>query len=173
MKTRQNIISELYISKEVNKALSKMQPAQLRDDLKQEIFLILCNLSEEKFWNLYNNNALKFWFVRTMLNLIYQSRPSESFFKNFRAKFECIDDFNKLPDLLEDVNDNKVDKEVIFEKLELSVNDLHWYERGLLEVYIECKMNKKEVARQTKIPYMSIVNTISVIKTKIKEDLNK
>ena len=156
----------------MNKALSKMQPSQLRDDLKQEIFLILCNLSEEKFWNLYNNNALKFWFVRTMLNLIYQSRPSESFYRNFRAKFECIDDFNKLPDLLEDVQGESSNKEIIFEKLELAFDNLHWYEKGLMEVYIECKMNKKEVARQTKIPYMSIVNTIAIVKEKIKEDLN-
>lgn len=149
-----------------------MQPAQLRDDLKQEIFLILCNLSEEKFWNLYNNNALKFWFVRTMLNLIYQSRPSESFFRNFRAKFECIEDYNKLPDILEDTSSDIESKELLFDKLEESVNSLHWYERGLMEVYIECKMNKKEVARQTKIPYMSIVNTIAIVKEKIKEDLN-
>jgi hypothetical protein len=171
MKTRQEIIADLYISKEVKNTLSKMQPASIREDLKQEIFLILCNLSEEKFWNLVNNNALKFWFARTMLNLIYQSRPSESFFKNFRAKFECLDDFNLLPDTLGESDDNKEVIEQTLIKLENSVNELHWYEKGILEIYIDCKMNQKKVSRETKIPYMSIVRTITTIKDKIKNDL--
>lgn len=170
MKTRQEIIADLYVSKDVKNALSKMQPISIREDLKQEIFVILCNLSEEKFWNLVNNNALKFWFARTMLNLIYQSRPTESFFKNFRAKFECLDDFNSLPEVLSDVEYNEA-LEQTYTKLEASVNDLHWYEQGILEIYIECKMNQKKVARETKIPYMSINRTIATIKDKIKRDL--
>lgn len=168
--TRQEIISNLYVSKDIKNALNKMQPASIRDDLKQEIFVILCNLSDEKFWNLYNNNALKFWFVRTMLNLIYQSRPTESFFKNFRAKFESLDDFNTLEDIIEDT---QVDIDAIEKRygiLEQSLEKLHWYERGILDIYIECRMNQKEVSRQTKIPYMSIVKTIATIKSKIKEE---
>lgn len=170
MKTRNEIISELYKSKDVAKALAKMQPADIREDLKQEIFIILCNLSEEKFWNLVNNNALKFWFVRTMLNLIYQSRPTESFYKNFRAKFEVFEDFDQLADTIEDESDNKEQLEIVYHKLEMGVENLHWYEKGILQIYLENKMNQKEVSRQTNIPYMSIVRTIATIKEKLRNE---
>lgn len=170
MKTRNEIISDLYKSKDVAKALSKMQPADIREDLKQEIFIILCNLSEEKFWNLVNNNALKFWFVRTMLNLIYQSRPTESFYKNFRAKFDVFEDFDQLADTIEDESDNKEQLEIVYHKLEMGVENLHWYEKGILQIYLENKMNQKEVSRQTNIPYMSIVRTIAIIKEKLRNE---
>lgn len=170
MKSRKEIIADLYESKDVKNALSKMQPASIRDDLKQEIFVILCNLSDDKFWNLVKNNALKFWFARTMLNLIYQSRPTESFFKNFRAKFESLDDFNSLPDTLVDDESNNDQLDLIYDKLEFAVDNLHWYEKGILEIYIECRMNQKEVSRQTQIPYMSIVRTISSIKEKLRNE---
>jgi len=84
--TRSQIIEQLYNSKEIKSALMKMQPSNLRDELKQEMFLNLCAITEDKFWAIYNNNGvdgLKFWLVRTMLNLIYSTRMNQPFFKIF------------------------------------------------------------------------------------------
>lgn len=57
-KTRSQLIAELYESKEIASALRKMQPASLRDELRQEMFVSLCSISDEKFWSIYNNNGL-------------------------------------------------------------------------------------------------------------------
>lgn len=89
--SRNEIISTLYESKEIAQALRKMQPASLREELKQEMFMALCNISDEKFWGIYNNNGipgLKFWLVRTMLNMIYSTGLNTPFFRHFRQKNE-------------------------------------------------------------------------------------
>jgi hypothetical protein len=81
MKSRSDITSELYLSKELSSALNKMKPIELRDDLKQEMFICLCGLNDEKFWSIYNNNGLpglKFWLVRVMLNMIHSTKSNQS-----------------------------------------------------------------------------------------------
>jgi adenine C2-methylase RlmN of 23S rRNA A2503 and tRNA A37 len=53
--TRSQIIEELYNSKEIKQALMKMHPANLREELKQEMFVNLCSITEDKFLSIYNN----------------------------------------------------------------------------------------------------------------------
>ena len=107
MKTRNQIIEELYLSKDISQALRKMQPASLRDDLRQEMFISLCTLSDEKFWNLYENNALKFYLVRAMLNMIRSTGMNQPFFRNFRAKFESIEEIDNIEDQIDNSKDQK------------------------------------------------------------------
>jgi DNA-directed RNA polymerase specialized sigma24 family protein len=168
--TRSQIIEELYNSKEIKQALMKMQPANLRDELKQEMFLNLCAITEEKFWSIYNNNGvdgLKFWLVRTMLNLIYSTRMNQPFYRHFRAKFESID----LIETLEYIEDeSKEHKEKLFNQVEIARKKLSWYEDKLLDTYMEFNFNQTEISRKTGIPYMSIVKTISNIKKKIRDE---
>ena len=116
MKTRNQIIEELYLSKDISQALRKMQPASLRDDLRQEMFISLCNLSEEKFWNLYENNALKFYLVRAMLNMIRSTGMNQPFFRNFRAKFESIEEIENIED---QIDNSKDQKEILFDLLDI------------------------------------------------------
>lgn len=166
-KTRNQIIEELYLSKDISSALRKMQPASLRDDLRQEMFISLCNLSEEKFWNLYENNALKFYLVRAMLNMIRSTGMNQPFFRNFRAKFESIEEVHNIED---QIDDSKGEKEKLFDLLEERRADLCWYENTLLDQYVTSGFNQMEVHRKTKIPYISIVKTISLIKRKLKDE---
>jgi hypothetical protein len=146
VKSRNEIIEELYLSKDISQALRKMQPASLRDDLRQEMFISLCTLSDEKFWNLYENNALKFYLVRAMLNMIRSTGMNQPFFRNFRAKFESIEEIENLEDQI----DNSKDR--------------------LLDQYVESGFNQMDVHRKTKIPYPSIVKTIALIKKKLKDE---
>jgi len=167
VKTRNEIIEELYLSKDISQALRKMQPASLRDDLRQEMFISLCTLSDEKFWNLYENNALKFYLVRAMLNMIYSSKHTDIFYRNFRAKYETLENFNNLEDT---VDNSKIEKEILFDNIDKNRKRLCWYENTLLEEYIQCNFNQMELHRKTKIPYQSIVKTITLIKKKLKDE---
>lgn len=167
MKSRNEIIEELYLSKDISQALRKMQPASLRDDLRQEMFISLCTLSDEKFWNLYENKALKFYLVRAMLNMIYSTKHTDIFFKNYREKFETLENFNNLEDK---VDNSKDFKEQLFDNLDNNRKQLCWYENSLLEQYIQCNYNQMELHRKTKIPYQSIVKTIALIKKKLKDE---
>ena len=168
--TRSQIIEELYNSKEIKQALMKMQPANLREELKQEMFLNLCSISEDKFWAIYNNNGtsgLKYWLVRCMLNMIYSTGMNQPFFRHFRAKFESIDEIHELVQIEDESKDYK---EKLFNRVEVARKELSWYEDMLLDTYVELNFNQTEISRKTGIPYMSIVKTISNIKKKIRDE---
>jgi DNA-directed RNA polymerase specialized sigma24 family protein len=168
--TRSQIIEELYNSKEIKQALMKMQPANLREELKQEMFVNLCSISEDKFWAIYNNNGtsgLKYWLVRCMLNMIYSTGMNQPFFRHFRAKFESIDDIHELVQIEDESKDYK---EKLFNRVEVARKELSWYEDMLLDTYVELNFNQTEISRKTGIPYMSIVKTISNIKKKIRDE---
>lgn len=168
-KTRSELIAELYESKEIASALRKMQPASLRDELRQEMFVSLCSITDEKFWSIYNNNGLgglKFWLVRCMLNMIYSTSMNQPFFRNFRAKYESIDGFENLTEIEDDSKDAK---ELLFIKVEQNRKSLSWYEDRMLHAYIDLGFNQTEVSRKTKIPYQSVVKAITVIRKKLRD----
>jgi hypothetical protein len=170
---RNEIISTLYESKEIAQALRKMQPASLREELKQEMFMALCNISDEKFWSIYNNNGipgLKFWLVRTMLNMIYSTGLNTPFFRHFRQKneeFNVNHEIVNFDSLNEEIQERK---EMLFSKIEEGRKQLSWYENTLLETYMDLGFNQKELSRKTKIPYQSVIKTISIIKKKLREE---
>lgn len=164
---KNKILAEFWESKEVNEAFAKMQPEELQYDLKAEVFLVLCEMDEEKLIGMYERNELKFYVVRTMLNMIKSDRSL--FFKNYRNYVEF--GYNDHSKEIEKLNYEQTD---IIDKLEKNLEDLHWYNKTILKLYaIDFKKNAKELSRKTGIPYMSIIRTISKTKSEIKQKLKK
>jgi hypothetical protein len=182
---RNEIISDLYESKEIAQVLNKIKPADIREELKQEMFMALCSISDEKFWSLYNskgvngvpfygiynkngNAGLKFWLVRTMLNMVYSNSINQPFFRHFRQRNEEFNpnhhDANYDP--FEDTELNI--KERLYKQVEEGRKSLSWYENNLLDTYVELGFNQMEVTRKTKIPYQSVIKTIVIIKKKLR-----
>ena len=160
---RNEIITEFWQSKSVNEAFEKMQPVELQADLKAEVFLILCEMDEEKLIGLYERNELKYYMVRIMLNMIKSDRSS--FFKNYRNYVELLEN---------DVEVVEADPSETYEKIELHLQNLHWYNRELFKLYaLDFKKNAKELSRKTGIPYMSIVRSINKTKAEIKKNIKK
>jgi hypothetical protein len=92
---------------------------------------------------------------------------NQPFFRNFRAKSDSLEGFENIPN---QEPDDKEEREKLFNLIEENRKDLHWYENQLLDTWIDLGFNQKEVYRKTKIPYMSIVKTISAIKLKLKDE---
>ena len=118
------IIADLYNSKEVNEAINKMEPDHLRDELKSEMFLALCELPHERIIKMHQDGWIKFYLVRMMLNMV--KSKSSTFYKKFRKVF-C-----ELPEI-------KVEEAVIdytIEDLEKAMKDMYWHERDMLMTYI-------------------------------------
>ncbi len=161
---KNKILAEYWTLKEVNDAFAKMHPEELQYDLKAEVFLVLCEMNEEKLIGMYERNELKFYIVRTMLNMIKSDRSN--FYKSYRNYTEYID------------NDTEVivdfDKLDLVDKLEKNLEGLHWYNKEILKLYaIDFKKNAKELSRKTGIPYMSIVRTINKTKKQMKTNIRK
>jgi len=161
---KNKILAEYWTLKEVNDAFAKMHPEELQYDLKAEVFLVLCEMNEEKLIGMYERNELKFYIVRTMLNMIKSDRSN--FYKSYRNYTEYVDN-----DTEAEVNFDKLD---LVDKLEKNLEGLHWYNKEILKLYaIDFKKNAKELSRKTGIPYMSIVRTINKTKKQMKTNIRK
>ena len=79
---RNSIIVQLWDSTELKDAISKMQPEELQDDLRSELFKVLCEMDEDKLIDMHKRNVLKFYLVRTMINMM-QSNTSQ-FYRTYR-----------------------------------------------------------------------------------------
>lgn len=156
---RNEILTEFWLSEEVNKAFSKMHPLELQDDLKAEVFLILAEFPDEKIIGLYERKELRFYIVRIMLNLVQNS--NNQFFKQYRNFVEYTQ-----TEITDEVQEDLTDK------VNLSLVDLHWYKKELLRTYTEdFKCNAKALSRNTGIPYMSIIRTLNITKSELKSKI--
>jgi len=158
---RNNILEELWSSKEVNDAIKKMQPVELQEDLKSEVFLIIAELPEDKLINLYDSNGLKFYMVRIILNLATGTD------KRYYGKYRNFVEYKQV-DMAEEIDNDIIDKAVV------EFNKLYWYDKEIFTLYIErFNSNAKELSRATGIPYMSIIRTINKIKKELKTIIRK
>lgn len=155
---RDFIISLMYNSPDINEAIGKMQPYELQDDLRQEVFLVLCEMNEEKLFEMYEQGYLKYFIVRTILNMAKSDRSN--FYKKFRQLYQ------EIP-LSYEVKKEEYD-ETLVEKLEEGMQVLHWYEAELLKLYAENGKNLLAISRDTKIPYRSLLKTIRKAKILLK-----
>ena len=156
---RNNIIEKLWNSQELKDAIAKMQPEDLQDDLRSEIFKVLCEMDEDKLVDMYNRNVLRFYLVRTMINMM-QSNTSQ-FYRTYRKPLEV--------ELI--VHDRDED---LLNKVEDELSKMHWYKAELLRVYaINHNCNAKELSRVTGIPYMSVHRELKLTKRELKKQLRK
>lgn len=81
--TKNEIIGELFTSKDFISCINKMEPASLREDLKSEVALVLLEKEDSLIIGLHQRSELKFYTVRVILNMI-QSKTSP-FYRTFRS----------------------------------------------------------------------------------------
>jgi hypothetical protein len=175
MTTKRNeILTNLYQSKELADLLKKMQPENLREDIKQELFVILCEMPEERILMLEEKKQLKFYTVRIVMNMVL-SKKSRFYYK-FRKTLTA-----SLPDIAATQAENDFDLDE-FEnsyaqrilKMNKAIENLHWYQREVLEQYLEHgsagKLIKdmKEKLGGRYIPKRSILQTVKTAKEEIR-----
>lgn len=155
----------MYLDKDIIQAIGKMQPIELQDDLRQEIFLVLCEMDDERLLGMWTSGYLKYFVVRTMLNMAKSDRST--FFNQFRRSFsEYCDNYEKA-DEVSDVH------EEMDGKLKQSMDELHWYEKNVFELYADNGRNILKLSRDTKIPYRSLFKTVTKVKKKLSKAVRK
>lgn len=158
---KNKIIEQYWLNDEVNQAFAKMQPEELQYDLKVEVFMILLEMDEEKLFGLYERNEIRFYIVRTMLNMIKSDRSQ--FWKKYRNYTEY-----------EHNEKAEVEQNSVIDIMENGIEKLHWYQKEILNLYtFEFNKNAKELSRKTGIPYMSIIRTLKQTKNELKKHIRK
>ncbi len=182
--TKDQILSDLFVSADFNACIGKMKPEHLRDDLKSEVMLILCESAEEKIVGLHQAGGLTYYTVRIILNLI-QSNTSP-FYKKFRAMVDARDPKATQMDNPKNPYDNshlelllhkeaESDQEyagMVFgiieererkEKLEDlaldQINSLYWYDQEIVKLYMKLG-SYRAIEAETGIPWESCYKTV-------------
>lgn len=159
---KNEIIENLYNCPNINQAIDKMDPAELRGDLKQEMFMTLLELEPSRLFDMYEKGYLKFFLVRTMLNMIKSDRST--FFRNYRNLIEIPANHSEI--VLEETSEHKeIDLVKVF-----GVTNQGLYERDMFILYADTfKKNAKELSRSTRIPYQTVIRTLKIAREKLKK----
>lgn len=176
--TKNQIITELFQSKEFNECINKMDPDHLRDDLRSEVMLILCEKSEDEIISLQAEGRLRFYTVRIILNLIQSS--TSPFYKKYRQQHaeyvetgEAVEDLKtKLIEHYEEQQSREIDIRLIREMKEdevmAAINQLYWYDKEVILLYMK-HGNYRAIETETGIPWESTYNTIQKAFKKIRQ----
>ncbi len=124
------MLSELYKSKEIDECINRMVREDLRQDFKQELFVILCEQKErlEKI----NENQVRFYVVRVIVNLVSQTRNvfHKKYLQNHSEVKEIKDESDIEPVILKNRMLDKLDEEV----LKMDNHFGHFYYRALVQL---------------------------------------
>lgn len=129
----------------------------MRDDLKAEVILIVCEMDAEKVIGLHQRKELEFYVVRIILNLV-QSNTSP-FVKKYRKANTEIEYMKDHP--FESINEicDRADREEKEDRVIGEIDNLHWYNAALVKLYMELG-NYRAIAVETKIPVASCYKNI-------------
>jgi hypothetical protein len=154
------IVEKVYKSQWFNEVIDKMQPEQLQQDLKQEVIMVLLELGEQRITQMEADGMLKFYTIRTILNMIKSDRSK--FFTMFR-------NYEEIPDIKEQANEDylempDIDLNTIFDNTREQL-----YEKDMLFHYCySFDRNALAMSRGTGIPYKTIIRTLTNAKNKVK-----
>lgn len=151
--TKNELISDLYLSKDIGIIKGKIKPADIADDVIQHAFLELCLLSEELIQDLHARGKLQHFCVKLIYNTANWSNGT---LKKQLGRETPTEDFSDI------VDDDEP------QEINLPMHKLHWYKSEVLKLYAELGTYQK-VADITHIPMCSIYNTVKQAKKEIKQ----
>jgi hypothetical protein len=152
--TKNQVIEALFLGNNFNDCIGKMEPAHLREDLKMEVIAVVCEWPEEKVLELYWGGKLEFYVVRVIINML--SNKYSPFFKKFRVQTLQLTNM----EIAEHYDyEERFKRESQEDKALGEIDNLPWYNAGLLKLYIE-KGNYRAIEQATGIPHSSCYKTI-------------
>lgn len=126
---KNDILAELYDSNFMNDLIYTITSGhELKDDLKAELFLILCEMNELRIQKAYNNNYLHYLCV----NIVKKQYHSKS--SPFHTKWRKGRSDDAIPEII--VEELTIAEEVVIEKVVWFVeNKLDLVDRELFKLY--------------------------------------
>jgi hypothetical protein len=144
--TRDALLTCLYKSKKLDKYINKFSESrEMREELKSELFLSLCEIDESELGRIYENNYLDYYIVRTIGNM-FNSNTSQ-FYK--RIKKGILNRQHSEPTLNTEIADIEYDENALTEDgIKIGMAALNWFERDVLIRYSEAE-TISEIVRTT------------------------
>jgi hypothetical protein len=161
------LIEDIYKNPKVTELLSKIEPVDLQDDLRQELALTLLNydcdklLKIDKEGNLINYALKTLWNIGTFkecnFNKIYKKRDTQI------TEYIRSQQGHEIP-----LSKAIKAKSILTKKLDIDANNAH--EAILFNKYVELRSYQK-VADYFKIPRLHVMRVINTTKKELKQKL--
>jgi RNA polymerase sigma factor (sigma-70 family) len=143
----------------VNMAYSFGLRKEDAEDLVQDMYIKMYNFSSaEKIQ--YNDDINTFYVYITMRNLFYDRKKQE-------VPTTDIDTLQQIPE--EEEGNDKAALEVLLDRMSQCLENQHWYDRKMFEIYYGNGETIRELSKGSKISSSSIFNTIKNVRETIKE----
>ena len=161
------IISEIYQSKSINELISKIEPKDLQNDLRQEIAIELLQMDCDKIIKMHKANELTYYTIRMIINI--GTGKNNNFFKKFKQK-DKINDYlyvqqgKEIPKSASSLASN-----ILSEKLNSDPYSAH--EAIIFNKFVEFG-NLKKVAEYFNIPHLHVFQVVKKTKAELKKRIN-
>ena len=153
-----DLITQLYKSKEVTEAIGYHFPDHCKEDIRQDLFIILMDLPPGTLEQSQAKGKLRQYIATIISNMKHQR------YGKIAKQVNQYNFSNPLPENIEQIDTEYNDyKDLAFDKIER----IDWYKRGILELYAKLG-TVKAVSLQTKIPFDSVKYAITQARKEIK-----
>lgn len=151
--TKHEIISNLYESKPFNDYVNRMEPAHLRQDLKQESILLLLELPDDRVQSINASGGLLYYSFRVILNLV----------KNNRCRFHRLyltPTTDAIPEIQYHELNGRVVREMKEDEALAKISGLYWYDREIVRLYLKLG-SYAAIEKETRIPQKACCRTVT------------
>lgn len=164
--TSRSIISQLWSDPKLNEMLSKFNAGAGQDDLKSELFAVLCEKDNDFICDLWSKNQLLFYCTGIVQRMIFQ--PGNRFHRRYRTQsYEFTEAILNTTD--EEYN---ADKEKKLQDLEEAMDkDLHWVENAMVKLHQDLGSMEK-ISKVTKISFNQVDRIYKKAKEKLRTSLS-
>tara|TARA_Y100000114_G_scaffold146839_1_gene157975 strand:- start:1197 stop:1712 length:516 start_codon:yes stop_codon:yes gene_type:complete len=128
-------------------------------DLVQEMYLKLYEKTTYDKIKYGDDDVNTFYVYVTLRNLFYDRKRSKVLLVELKEDFEYEESSNDCKHLLEEMLDD----------ISETIENLHWYDRKIFEIYYGNNETIRQLSEGSKISSSSIFNTLKNVRTKIKE----
>lgn len=132
LRGKAEILSEIYVSAEVETMIRSLKPQHLQDDIKQHCFLELFEKPEAFIMDLHDRGKLKAYICKTMYNTARFTRTSFAKEQGKEILFSDLAPDDEEDSPIEQFADPGTDND--FENIEVDLSKLHWYKREMLKL---------------------------------------
>jgi hypothetical protein len=165
LQTKSEILANLWNDSMMSDMLSKFNAGGGAEDLKSELFAVLCEKDEAKLQQMAAAGQLMFYATGIVQRMIFQK--NSKFHRMFRG---CV--YDLMETKVQSIEDESAkEKELILQKLEKGIENLHWAEQAILEIY-QKEGNLVSISRKTNISYKQVHKMMDNAKTKLVSEVS-
>ena len=126
------------------------------EDIVSELYILLIR-NTQKGVDFSFNDDINYYYCYRILRGLYVDLIR----KKIKVSFVTLENV-KISE------ENTVNYEEVFEKIQKALKEIYWYDRKVYEI-VDDGISVSELSRKSQISYYSLYNTLKRVKTKLKE----